>query len=173
MKNEKIFYCFGIIWEIVRFLFFFLFITFIYIQPTLGGTQSVLWLLFLCSSQLLMPAGFTLLLFDSTKFQVVIQLLRIGKILSLIPSFFIFFDEFILSSGFFTYPLTGVSLLKKSSILLLSISIFFDLIFLYFLLSFKVKRMNREDGVYESSHLPEYTITEVKSVFDSKDDPQK
>jgi hypothetical protein len=37
------------------------------------------------------------------------------------------------------------------------------LIFLYFLLSFKGERENKVDSLDQSSHLPEYTITEVKS----------
>jgi len=168
MKREKIFYCAGIFWEILRFLFFFLFITYIYLQPAIGGSSAVLWLLFLGSCQLLMPAGYTLLLFNSIKFHGVIQLLRIGKVLGLFPSFFIFLDEFIFSTDFFSFPLTTLSLLKKSAILLLAISIFFDLIFLYFLLSFKGERENEVDSQSESSDLPEYTITEVKSEFISK-----
>jgi hypothetical protein len=168
MKKEKIFYGAGIIWEIIRFLFFFLFITFVYFQPTIGGTDSVLWLLFLSSCQLLMPAAYTLLLFDSNKFHYIIQLLRIGKVLGLFPSFFIFLNEFIFSTDFFSLPLTTFSLLKKSAILLLAISIFFDLIFLYFLLSFKGDRENKVDSLNQSSHLPEYTITEVKSDFISE-----
>lgn len=165
MKKEKIFYCAGIVWEIVRFVFFFLFITFIYFQPFIGGTRTILWLLFLSSCQLLIPAGYSLLLFNSTKFHVIIQLLRIGKILSLFPSIFIFLDEFLLSSTLFSLPLTSLSLFKKAAFLLLSISIFFDLIFLYFLLSYKKVEKKMYETTYESSHLPEYTITEVKSDF--------
>ncbi|MBN2534477.1 MAG: hypothetical protein JXB88_16460 [Spirochaetales bacterium] len=168
MKKKKIFYCAGIIWEIVRFLLFFILITFIYFKPFTGETDTLPWLLFLSSCQLLMPAGYVLLFFNSTKFHVVIQLLRIGKILSLFPSFFIFFNEFFIRNTLFSVPFTPLSLYKKGTIVILLISIFFDLIFLYFLLSYKGTGKEVVEMRGESSHLPDYRITEVKSDFFSE-----
>jgi len=165
MKREKIFYCAGIIWEIARFLLFFLLISYVYFQPLPGGNRTILWILFLSSSQLLMPAAYTLLLFNSIKFHVVIQLLRIGKIISLLPSLLIFFDEFLFNFSLFTVPLSSVSLYRKGILLFLSISIFFDLIFLYFLLSYKKTGKEPDEIKGESSHLPDYTVTEVKNEF--------
>ena len=169
MKKEKIFFTAGIIWEIIRFLFFFLLISFVFFKPFIGQAHTILWLLFISSCQFLMPAGYTLLLFNSTKFDVIIQLLRIGKVLNIFPGIFLFIDELFLSNSLFSIPLTSLSLFKKAAFLFLSISIFFDLIFLYFLLSYKRKGKKIDEQKYESSHLPDYTITEVKNDFYSGD----
>jgi hypothetical protein len=165
MKKEKIFFLAGVLWELFRFLFFFLLIAFIFFNNFVWNTHTILWLLFLSSCQLLMPAGYALLIFDSIRFYVVIQLLRIGKILSLFPGIFILIDELLLGKSLFSLPLTTYSLLKKAVFFLLSISIFFDLIFLYFLLSYKEKGKEIAETHGESSHLPDYRITEIKDDF--------
>jgi hypothetical protein len=113
-----------------------------------------------------MPVGFLLLFFNSTKFKATIQLLRIGKILGLFSSLVIFIDDIISGNALLLVPIPYLSSTEGISFLLLSLTIFFDLILLYFLLSYKEERSETENninGKKESPFLPDFSETEVKN----------
>ncbi|MBN1697174.1 MAG: hypothetical protein JW881_06655 [Spirochaetales bacterium] len=165
MKKQNFFLIAGAIWEFIRFLLFFLFITGFQFHELLWNRQTILWLILLSSAQLIMPAGFLLLIINFTRFRALIQLLRYGKILGLFSSLILFIDEMISGNVLLLVPIPSLSQTEGISFILLSLTIFFDLILLYFLLSFKEERpqpVKNKDTSGESSFLPVFSETEVK-----------
>jgi hypothetical protein len=172
MKKERLFFLVEIFWEILRFSLLFYITVIIHFQTIHGNTNSLLWLVLLGSGTLLIPAGCFLLYIDHVKYDVVIHLVRIGKVLGLFTSFLIIIKELFIDINLFK---TGViAFLVNSYLLIILIGIFFDLIFLYFLLSFK--RRSGETLVVNSENdekrLPEFSETIVENVDKEKGEPE-
>jgi len=115
-----------------------------------------------------MPAGFILLLFDSIKFHVVLQLLRIGKILNLFAGAFIFIEEVVIKDSLLFIPQLYLSSITYFSVLIIAVTIFIDLIFLYFLLSYKVGPNIKINDNKEAPSLPDFSETEVNNEIISE-----
>jgi hypothetical protein len=176
MKKQKFFLLSGFTWELIRFFLYFFFITYFQFHKLLWNRQTILWLILLGSSQLIIPAGFLLLFFHSTKFRATIQLLRIGKIINLFSSLVLFIDEIISGNALLLVPIPYLSSTEGISFLILSLTIFFDLILLYFLLSYKEERPeteNRVTGENVSPYLPDFSETEVKNEIHVKKNEEK
>lgn len=168
MKKTKILFLLEVIWESVRILFVFFLAAFIKFRLLLWDRQTVLWIILLGSSQFLMPAGFILLIFDSIKYNVVIQLLRIGKILNLFAGLFIFIEELVIKESLLFIPQLYSSPVIYFSVLIIALTVFIDLIFLYFLLSYKVGSITETNIIVEASTLPDFSETEVNNEIISE-----
>jgi len=137
VKNQKIVFILGFLREIIHTTFLVYFAALLFPMDSVWSMQNISIILILSAGYLLIPASYLFLLYDDTKFYALIQLLRIGKILRIIVILLISVNE-IVNYGFaFLYNGSSrlITFLFFTGILIL----FFDLIFLYFLLSYKVE----------------------------------
>lgn len=172
MKKPQLLFLVEIFWEILRFSLFFYTTVIIQLQSLHGNTNTLLWLMLLGSGMLLVPAGCFLLYVDPVKYDAVIHLVRIGKVLGLFTSLLIivkelFIDVNILASGIAAF-------IVNRYLLILLVGIFFDLIFLYFLLSFKRQGVERAGSIAspDEKHLPEFAETYVDRTDTEKGEPR-
>jgi hypothetical protein len=124
----------AIIWEIIRFFFLFL-VNFTLFKSIIDlKSQTIFWLIGLAASGLIMPAGLFFLYKytkdNNTPLELLLNILRLGKILQFFPIFLLITWEVINEQ---------VHLSSLSSLGILLIIFVFDLIFLFLLLSYKVK----------------------------------
>ncbi len=141
MLVKKSIFVLAAIWEFIRFFLLFIALTTVYIQVILTDGQAIYWLILNGSSQLLLPAGLLLLFVNPDKFHHLLNLIKLGKILSLFSSgLLIAIEPFSIKHDLFKITFLPLQITPVS--LLLAI-IFFDLIFLFILLSYK--RVNGEN----------------------------
>ncbi len=159
------------IWELLRLVIFLYILLLLFNKTLLSGTQVVLWILAIGSGQLLFPSSYFLLCLDRVKYAALVQILRIGKILSVVVSFLIIINE-LLSTDIFLF-LTGSQVYDRRYILVVFLGIFFDLIFLYFLLSYKGDEdLQNVDQSQTETRLPEFYETKVENTRNSKNEDQ-
>jgi hypothetical protein len=125
------------------------------------SSNTVLWLMLVSIGQLLVPAMYILLFVNEQKYTAYVELLRIIKILGIFVSCLIIVKELIIDNGFWVLASSVIS--TKQPLLIVLSTIFFDLIFLYFLLSYKMSETRLEDASLREPQLPEYKETIVSS----------
>ncbi len=163
MINKKKILLSASIWELLRFLLLFITVLVVNISIIRANRQSIFWLIILCSGSLIMPAGFLLLYYNEIKYGILLNLLRLGKILGLFSSLLLILLEPIgpvlqvVKLVFLPFPITPV-------ILLLFIT-FFDLIFLGLLLSYRMQKQEPEISRSENlDSLPDFKETQVHDL---------
>jgi hypothetical protein len=169
MRKSRILFLSGIFWELVRFSVFTLIIIGLFQETMLSGTQKILWLMLIGAGQLLLPAAYFLLFLDRVKYYVYIQILRIGKMLSIFVSFSIIIYELFYNNIFLNAGIP--QFYDKRYLLVIFLAIFFDLIFLYFLLSYKGEEEDRKLGnMIKEVELPVYSETTIENNLKNKDE---
>jgi hypothetical protein len=167
MRKSRILFLSGIFWELVRFSVFTLIIIGLLQETLISGTQKILWLMLIGAGQLLLPAAYFLLFMDQIKYYAYIQILRIGKMLSIFVSFSIIIYE-LLYNNIFLYA-GSPQFYDKRYLLIVFLAIFFDLIFLYFLLSYKREDKNQKLGNLNNEvELPVYSETTIENNLKNK-----
>ncbi len=162
ISKRKIFLA-ASIWELLRFFMLFITILVVNISIIRANRQSIFWLIILCSGSLIMPAGFLLFYYNEKKYGMLLNLLRLGKVLGLFSSLLLMLLEpmgpvlQVVKLVFLPFPITPV-------ILLLFIT-FFDLIFLGLLLSYRMERQEPEINRGENlDSLPDFKETQVNDL---------
>ncbi|MBN2735342.1 MAG: hypothetical protein JXR70_00070 [Spirochaetales bacterium] len=153
MNKDKIFFITGTFWETAKTVMLFIIVINRFITEPLFPMDYFIWILPFVASHFLPAIGFLLMLLNEKRFTNMIILIRISKIFNLFTIGFILFSEI------YSKP---VFLLPYQQLFPLSGIFFFELIFIYFLLSYKTKE-NISKNLEETSTLPDYTITEVEN----------
>ena len=155
MKINRYFFLINSIWEVLRFFLLFTVLVLTFRLVILINRQAIFWLILFGSGQLLLPAGLIFLFINPEKNYILINIIRLGKILGIFASvLLILFEPFSLglrssSLKLLTFSLTPIALLLCIT--------FFDLIFLLILLSYKQMIMEDEDP----GSLPEFKENEI------------
>jgi hypothetical protein len=163
MKIHRAFFLITAIWELLRFcaLFLAVWITFRQILET--NRQGIYWLLVLGNGGLLVGAALLFLFVDPRRFRILLNLVRLGKILGLFSALLLIIAEPIgtglsfLSAGFLSYRIAPFSLL-----IIVSVA---DLIFLFLLFTYQsgeTPPSSPEEGQQDHSpSLPEFRETRI------------
>jgi hypothetical protein len=133
MKLQRLFLFAGSLWELVRF---FALLALLAVLFRSQGPMAIPWVLLVCSSSLLSPVGWFLLALYPQRYENLIGLLRLGKLLGLFSLVLLLVFAYVSSE--FIVPLESGTP-GMIQIISLPVMLFFDLIFLALLLSLKPK----------------------------------
>ena len=130
------------LWEIVRFTFLFLLIVSASDGETTRGAPELYWILPYGAGALVIPAGLFVLMLDPAKYGALLNLLKLGKLLEVIPFLILLGRELsamsVLSNPRFPlYPVLAAAVL--------------DLIFLALLISYRLEKDPKSTNDEESS----------------------
>jgi hypothetical protein len=137
MKIHRVLFLITAIWELLRFCAIFLAVWIIFRQILETNSQGIYWLLVLGNGGLLVTASLLFLYVDPRRFRVLLNLVRLGKILGLFSALLLFILEPIgtglrfLYMEFLPYRIAPFSLL-----LIVSVA---DMIFLFLLFSYQIE----------------------------------
>jgi hypothetical protein len=137
MKIHRVLFLITAIWELLRFCAIFLAVWIIFRQILETNSQGIYWLLVLGNGGLLVTASLLFLYVDPRRFRVLLNLVRLGKILGLFSALLLIILEPIgtglrfLYMEFLPYRIAPFSLL-----LIVSVA---DLIFLFLLFSYQIE----------------------------------
>ena len=132
MKIHRVFFLTAAIWELLRFFAVFLAVWIVFSRTLETNNQGIYWLLILGNGGLLMSASLLFLYVDPARFRVLLNLVRLGKILGLFSALLLIILEPVgtglrfLSVGFLPYRIAPFSVLLVVSVV--------DLIMLFVLL---------------------------------------
>ena len=158
MKKGKTLFILGTVWELIRFFLLFIAIVSINLWVIYTVRQAIFWLLLFGAAQFLMPASFIFLWINPKKYHAFVDLLKIGKMVSIFASFLVILTE---SFGSRVYPVHFKYFpFTISPIIIIGIISLFDLILFFVLISY---RINNDKGS-GSSLLPGYSVTDVKEL---------
>jgi hypothetical protein len=159
MKQNKTVIIISLIWEILRYIFLFLFtVSFFLIKINESG-QAVFWLLAVSSPSLLM--SLILIVIVNKYSPVMIRVFIIGKILQIFPLFMLLVSEFFGTGLTFNYFIR--ELISRNFILVFSF-IFIDLLFLSLLLSYNIKGDYNIKNKKDTDNLPDIKDIQVSDV---------
>lgn len=169
MKIRRIFFLLNSIWELVRFLSLFLAVWITFQQVLETDRQAIFWLVLFGNGGLLVAAALLFLYVDPPRFRVLLNFVRLGKILGLFSALLLIilepFGTGLQSSLSLSFPPYRIAPL---SILLLIAAA--DLIFLFLLFSYQIEESNpaspAEETKEENPPLPEYRETVVPKPSD-------
>jgi hypothetical protein len=163
MKIHRVFFLLTAIWELLRFCFLFLAALIVFRRVLETNDQGIYWLLVLGNGGLLVAAALLFLYVDPRRFRVLLNLVRLAKILGLFSALLLVILEPVgtglrfLSAGFLPYRVAPLSLLLVASVV--------DLIVLFFLFSYQVDksapRGAPEEKEKQDPSLPEYHETVI------------
>lgn len=146
------------IWELLRFCAVFLAVWIVFRQILETNSQGIYWLLVLGNGGLLVAASLLFLYVDPRRFRVLLNLVRLGKILGLFSALLLIILEPVgiglrfLSVGFLPYRIAPFSLLLVVSVA--------DLIFLFLLFSYQIEETSGGQQEKEKEPpLPKYKET--------------
>jgi hypothetical protein len=159
MKIRRVLLLIAGIWELLRFCGVFLAVWIVFRQTLETNRQGTYWLLLLGNGGLLVAASLLVLYLDPPRFRVLLNLVRLGKILGLFSALLLIVLEpagtSLLTVGLLPYRIAPFSMLLVVSVA--------DLIFLFLLLSYQIDEPHLSPpGVKEDeqeSSLPEYRET--------------
>jgi hypothetical protein len=164
MKIRRVLFLIIAIWELLRFCAIFLAVWIIFRQVLETNNQGIYWLLVLGNGGLLVTASLLFLYVDPRRFRVLLNLVRLGKILGLFSALLLIILEPIgtglrlLSVGFLPYRIAPFSLLLVVSVA--------DLIFLFLLFSYQIEKTSPSlpaGGPQEQDPpLPKYRETVIR-----------
>ena len=156
MKQNRFLLIPLIFWEIIRFIFIYLFIISIFSNVLKVRLEPVYWLLSFGSCSLLVFFGLIVIVFKDYKSFILVNFLILGKILQLAP--FIFMVSIMILKG-------PIAFIKNQGTLNIIIIIVFDLIFLVLLISYKVRgRSELLSEIKEPDSLPEFSGVSIKDI---------
>ncbi len=154
MKIHRIFFLLNGIWELLRFLLLFLALGITFQWTLVSDRQAIFWLVVLGNANLLMPAAALLLYIDARRFRVLLNLLRLGKLLGLFSSALLIILEPV-SSGLRQLSLSFLPFAIAPLSILLLIAVI-DLVFIFLLFSCRIEQNENEK---QNSSLPDYRVT--------------
>lgn len=138
MKIRRVLFLIAAIWELLRFCAIFLAGWIVFRQVLETNDQGIYWLLIIGNGGLLVTASLLFLFVDPPRFRVLLNLVRLGKILGLFSALLLIILEPIGTglrfppAGFLPYRFAPFSLLLVVSVV--------DLIFLFMLFSYQLER---------------------------------
>jgi len=163
MKIRRVFFLITAIWDLLRFFAVFLAVWIVFRRTLETNNQGIYWLLILGNGGLLTSASLLFLYVDPERFRVLLNLVRLGKILGLFSALLLIILEPVgtglrfLSLGVVPYRIAPFSILLVASVV--------DLIFLFLLLSYQIEKTPpsppSEDRSEQDSTLPGYRETVV------------
>jgi len=163
MKIRRVFFLITAIWDLLRFFAVFLAVWIVFRRTLETNNQGIYWLLILGNGGLLTSASLLILYVDPERFRVLLNLVRLGKILGLASALLLIILEPVgtglrfLSLGVVPYRIAPFSILLVASVV--------DLIFLFLLLSYQIEKTPpsppSEDRSEQDSTLPGYRETVV------------
>ena len=163
MKIRRIFFLITAIWDLLRFFAVFLAVWIVFRRTLETNNQGIYWLLILGNGGLLMSASLLFLYVDPERFRVLLNLVRLGKILGLFSALLLIILEPVgtglrfLSLGFLPYRIAPFSILLVASVV--------DLVFLFLLLSYQIEKTPpsplSEDQSEQDPTLPDYRETVI------------
>lgn len=118
------------LWEIIRFTFLFLLIVSLSNRESANGATEVYWILPFGAGALILPAGLIVLMINPVKHGGILNLLKLGKLLEVIPSLVLLGRE-LLAMGVLAHARLPVYPLLAAAVI--------DLIFLALLISFRLE----------------------------------
>ena len=161
MRIRRIFFLIAAIWELLRFCAIFLAVWIIFRQILETNRQGIYWLLVLGNGGLLVTASLLFLFVDPKGFRILLNLVRLGKLLGLFSALLLIILEPIgtglrfLSTGFPPFRIAPFSIL-----LVLSVT---DLIVLFLLFSYQIEKASPSPPAVQQQEqeppLPEYRET--------------
>jgi hypothetical protein len=164
MKIRRALFLITAIWELLRFCAVFLAVWIFFRRILETNNQGIYWLLVLGNGGLLVTASLLFLYVDPERFRVLLNLVRLGKILGLASAALLIILEPVgtglrfLSTGFLPFQIAPFSIL-----LVLSVA---DLIFLFLLFSYQIEKAppSRSSGEQQKQDppLPEYRETVIR-----------
>jgi hypothetical protein len=134
MKQNKSIIIINLIWEVLRFIFLFLFTVKFFLLQINNEKQGIYWLFAVSSSSLLLPL--VLIIFINNPNRILLRVFYIGKILQIFPLLMLIVSE-IFKINFSINHLIG-EFVSRNFILVLSF-IFIDLLFSSLLLSYNIR----------------------------------
>ena len=163
MKIRRVFFLITAVWDLLRFFAVFLAVWIVFRRTLETNNQGIYWLLILGNGGLLTSASLLILYVDPERFRVLLNLVRLGKILGLFSALLLIILEPVgtglrfLSLGVVPYRIAPFSILLVASVV--------DLIFLFLLLSYQIEKTPpsppSEDRSEQDSTLPGYRETVV------------
>jgi len=163
MKIHRVFFLLTAIWELLRFFAVFLAVWIVFRRTLETSNQGIYWLLILGNGGLLMSASLLFLYVDPERFRVLLNLVRLGKILGLFSALLLIILEPVgtglrfLSVGFLPYRIAPFSVLLVVSVV--------DLIILFLLLSYQIEKTSpsppSEGQSEQDPPLPDYRETVI------------
>jgi hypothetical protein len=164
MKIRRVFFLITAVWELLRFCAIFVAVWIIFRQVLETNRQGIYWLLVLANGGLLVTASLLFLYMDPPRFRVLLNLVRLGKILGLFSALLLIILEPIgtglrfLSAGFLPYRIAPFSVLLVVSVV--------DMIFLFLLFSYQIENTPPSPPVdrqqEQEPSLPEYRETVIR-----------
>jgi hypothetical protein len=164
MKIRRVFFLIAAIWELLRFCVIFLAGWIVFRQVLEMNDQGIYWLLVIGNGGLLVAASLLFLFVDPPRFRVLLNLVRLGKILGLFSALLLIILEPIGSGlrfpsvGFLPYRVAPFSLLLAVSVA--------DLIFLFLLFSYQLEITSpsppAEGRQEQEPSLPEFRETTIR-----------
>jgi hypothetical protein len=164
MKIHRAFFLIAAIWDLLRFFAVFLAVWIVFRRTLETNNQGIYWLLVLGNGGLLTSASLLFLYVDPEGFRVLLNLVRLGKILGLFSALLLIVVEPVgtglrfLSLDFLPYRIAPFSVLLVVSVV--------DLIFLFLLFSYEVGKTSPSPPVEEQSEkdppLPDYRKTAIR-----------
>jgi hypothetical protein len=137
MKIHRVLFLITAIWELLRFCAIFLAVWIIFRQILETNGQGIYWLLVLGNGGLLVTASLLFLYVDPRRFRVLLNLVRLGKILGLFSALLLIILEPIGTGLRFLYMDFLPYWIAPFSLLL--IVLVADLIFLFLLFSYQIE----------------------------------
>ncbi len=116
------------LWEVIRFTFLFLLIVSVSNGKPTRGELEVYWILPFGAGALILPAGLVVLMMNPEKYGGILGLLKLGKVLEVIPLLVLLGRELSTSRVLYNFRLPVYPILAAAAI---------DLIFLILLISFR------------------------------------
>lgn len=163
MKIRRVFFLIAAFWDLLRFFAVFLAVWIVFRRTLETNNQGIYWLLILGNGGLLMSASLLFLYVDPERFRVLLNLVRLGKILGLASALLLIILEPVgtglrfLSLGILPYRIAPFSVLLVASVV--------DLIFLFLLLSHQIEKTPpsppSEDQSEQDPTLPDYQETVI------------
>ena len=157
MKIHRVFLLLSSIWELLRFLFLFLAVWVTFQQILETNRQAVYWLLLFGNGGLLVAAALLFLYTDPARFRVLLNLVRLGKVLGLFSALLLVILEPI-STQLTSLPLKFLAYRIAPFSILLLVAVL-DLVFLFLLFSYRIEGIQTEGK--DNPSLPEYRETIV------------
>jgi hypothetical protein len=163
MKIHRIFFLIAAIWDLLRFFAVFLAVWIFFRRTLETDNQGVYWLLVLGNGGLLITASLLFLYVDPQRFRVLLNLVRMGKILGVLSALLLIILEPVgtglrfLSLGLLPYRIAPFSLLLVILVV--------DLVFLFLLFSYQVEETSpsppSETRPEKDPPLPDYRETMI------------
>ncbi len=165
MKQNKSIIISSLIWELLRYVFIFLFTANFFIIRITEESQGIFWLLAISSCNLLLPLILIMLIIKNNT--ILIRILYVGKMLQFFP-FLMLILSVLLNNKVFDNFILDVLLAENIGLVVTFLLI--DLLFLSLLLSYRVGKKKSvktdEEKIPDISSVPKTLVSDFKNKED-------